>query len=171
MNYHKQQGLSLLEILITALILSLGLLGLAGLQVQSLSFNHSAYLRSQATMLAYEMADRVRANSTPAVPSTISNYNTPTVTNPGTVAGCLNTTGCSISDMARTDLSQWKTTLAANLPNGQGMVCFDATPSQGDLPAAHGCDGNANSPLVVKIWWTDDKGNATPQLFFMSFRP
>ncbi|MFZ0257314.1 MAG: type IV pilus modification protein PilV, partial [Gammaproteobacteria bacterium] len=57
-----QQGFSLIEVLITVLVLAIGLLGLAGLHAQALRFSHNAYLRSHATLLGNEMADRMRAN-------------------------------------------------------------------------------------------------------------
>lgn len=57
----KQTGSSLLEVLVAMVILAFGLLGLAGLQLNSVKSSHSAYLRSQATLLAYDMADRMRA--------------------------------------------------------------------------------------------------------------
>jgi type IV pilus modification protein PilV len=63
-----QHGFTLVEVLVTVVILAVGLLGLAGLQAVSMRNNHSAYERTQAVQLAYDMADRVRAN-TPAVPA------------------------------------------------------------------------------------------------------
>jgi len=48
--------------LVAMLVLAIGLLGLAGLQVVGLRNNQSAYLRAQATQLAYDMADRMRTN-------------------------------------------------------------------------------------------------------------
>lgn len=56
-----QQGVTLIEALITLLILSIGLLGMAAMQVRSLQFNQDAYLRSQANVLLYDMAERCRA--------------------------------------------------------------------------------------------------------------
>ncbi len=58
----SEHGFTLLEILIAVVILSVGLLGLAGLQARSLQANQSALMRSQATVLAYDMVDRMRAN-------------------------------------------------------------------------------------------------------------
>lgn len=58
----KQRGASLLEVLIAVVIISIGLLGLAGLQTSSIKSNHSSYLRSQATILAYDLSDRMRAS-------------------------------------------------------------------------------------------------------------
>ena len=62
MGSKAQRGVSLLEVLITVLVLSVGLLGLAALQATGTKFNHGAYLRTQATALAYEMSDRMRTN-------------------------------------------------------------------------------------------------------------
>lgn len=69
----KQQGSSLIEVLIAIVVISIGLLGLAGLQTTSIKSNHSAYLRSQATLLAYDLSDRMRASKTAALSG---NYNT-----------------------------------------------------------------------------------------------
>ena len=59
---HRQRGVTLIEILITLLILAVGLLGLAALQGISLQSGHTSYLRTQATNFAYEVADHARAN-------------------------------------------------------------------------------------------------------------
>ncbi|RLK48633.1 type IV pilus assembly protein PilV [Alkalispirillum mobile] len=58
----RSSGFSLLEVLIAVVVLSIGLLGLATLQATSLGFNHEAYTRSQATLTAYDITDRMRAN-------------------------------------------------------------------------------------------------------------
>lgn len=58
----KHQGLSLIEVLIAVLVLSIGLLGLAALHGFSLQSNQGAYYRTQATNLAYEVADFVRSD-------------------------------------------------------------------------------------------------------------
>lgn len=68
----RAAGFTLLEILVAILILSIGLLGLASLQASGLRSNHSGYLRSKATIFAYEMADRLRANRATAI---AGNYN------------------------------------------------------------------------------------------------
>jgi len=64
-NY--QRGATLIEVLVAMLILSVGLLGLASMQMTALQSNQSAYYRSQATVLAYDIIDRMRANRADAL--------------------------------------------------------------------------------------------------------
>ena len=63
---NKNTGFTLIEVLIAMIVLAVGLLGLAGLQATSLRNNQSAYNRIKATQLAYDIADRMRANYTEA---------------------------------------------------------------------------------------------------------
>jgi type IV pilus assembly protein PilV len=65
--HSRSRGFTLLEILVALLILTIGLLGLGTLQMTSLRYNHSALLRSQATLLAQDILDRMRANRATAV--------------------------------------------------------------------------------------------------------
>ncbi len=58
-----EHGFTLIEVLVTLLILSIGLLGLAGMIGQSLKFNQGGYTRSQGTFLAYEIIDAMRADA------------------------------------------------------------------------------------------------------------
>ncbi|HID48830.1 MAG TPA: type IV pilus modification protein PilV, partial [Chromatiales bacterium] len=58
------RGFTLLEVMIALVIFSIGLLGLAGLQARGLQSNTTAQYRTTAMILAYDMADRIRANST-----------------------------------------------------------------------------------------------------------
>ena len=173
-----QRGFTLIEVLVAVLVLSIGLLGLAALQTSGLGMNHSAYLRSQATILAADMADRMRANQD-AVDA--DKYN-------GTAnahAGCSTTGGCSSTQMAENDVDQWRTNITAALPEGTGIVCPDSSPNDGtDITAANnGCEATGNV-YAVKIWWRDDRNtvsaatncdgsvNATGmQCFVVSFQP
>lgn len=107
-------GFSLIEVLVALVVLSIGLLGLAGLQAKSLKENHQAYLRTQATMDAYQIIDCMRAN-----PSNKANYVIAVGTTPATPS-----TGASIAEQ---DLSAWKTSLG-DLPGpGDGSVVLAGT--------------------------------------------
>ena len=68
-NIGRNRGVSLIEVLIAVLVLSIGVLGLAALQGVSLQANQSAYHRTQATNLAYEIADYTRVNRSAAINS------------------------------------------------------------------------------------------------------
>jgi len=176
-----QGGFTMIEVLIAVLVLSIGLLGLAGLQAASLRNNHSAYLRSQATILAYGIADRMRANAVrshvlpPALgggcgvdagtsgPCSYDNGSA------SAVSSC-NLGGCPPANMAQNDLYEWETTLTRELPNGKGVVCLDSSPDDG-TPAAPACSGGGDV-YAIKIWWTDSRDAAAPpQLFATAFRP
>ncbi|HSC75751.1 MAG TPA: type IV pilus modification protein PilV, partial [Pseudomonadales bacterium] len=61
-NGAKQRGVAILEVIIAFFVLAIGLLGLAALQVKSVQFNQGSYQRSQATVAAYDMMDRMRLN-------------------------------------------------------------------------------------------------------------
>lgn len=61
---HAQRGMTLIEVLVTVVIISVGLLGVAALQLTSLQGNQESYVRSQAATLAADLLDRMRANQT-----------------------------------------------------------------------------------------------------------
>ena len=107
----RQTGVSLIEILIALVILSIGLLGMAGLQARTLSLNHSAYQRTQAINLSYDVADRMRANRRSAQDGDY--VITLTASNP---------TGQSVPDQ---DLREWREIIQATLPSGTGSVALN----------------------------------------------
>ena len=96
----RQRGVTLVEVLVTLIVISVGLLGVAALQAISIRDNYSAYLRSQATALADDMIDRIRANRDNA-----SSY---VVSLTGTLSG---------TSRAAVDVTDWKSQLTASLPN------------------------------------------------------
>ena len=96
--YKSQQGFSLLEVMIALLIFSVGLLGLAGMQMAGLQSNHSAMMRTIATLQSYDMAERLRSNR-------VGNYANP---NAGSVAD--------------NDITTWNQMVARELPSGQGQI-------------------------------------------------
>jgi len=69
-----QQGVALLEVLIVFFVLSIGLLGMAALQLKSIQYSQSSYMRSQATVAANDMLDRLRLNGGTAFTDTDTEY-------------------------------------------------------------------------------------------------
>lgn len=107
-------GFSLLETLVALLVLSIGLLGLASLQATTVRFNHDAYLRSQATSLAYDIADRMRANRDEAM---AGSYDVARF--PDRLPVCGDVDGATVAEV---DVSQWQSALACSLPGGAGRI-------------------------------------------------
>ncbi len=58
----REKGMTLIEVLVSILILAIGLLGAAALQLNALKYTDSSTLNSQASFIAYDMMDRIRAN-------------------------------------------------------------------------------------------------------------
>jgi type IV pilus assembly protein PilV len=104
-----QRGVGLIEVLVTLLILSTSLMALAALQTRSLQYNHGAYLRSQANLMAYDLLDRVRVNRNAVADYNLGLGDTPVGTS-----------------LAATDLREWRANIAASLPGGRGAIaCTD----------------------------------------------
>lgn len=156
----KQDGFTLIEILVAVVILSIGLLGIASLQVQGLKNNQSAYLRSQATLLAYDMADRMRINATAAINGDYDGFDS-SISTP-TDPGCISTNlGCSDAALADTDLFEWARRLNGTeesiilLPDAQGRIIRGA--------------GNL---FTIEILWNEtqwDEATETKQVLSQSF--
>ena len=146
----RQSGFTLIEVMVSVLVLSIGLVGVAALQGVSLKNTQSAFMRSQATALAYDLADRMRSN---VLSARLGLYDPDTA---ATVAGCKSTTGCTAQDMAKHDLAEWNAAIATYLPMGQGFVCVDSTPDDGASATSPACDGSGTQ-IAVKIWWDEDR--------------
>lgn len=143
----KQSGFTLLEVLVAMLVLSIGLLGLAGLMASSMRNNQSAYHRTQATWLAYDMLDRLRANRAGALSGAYADAEAL-----GDPVDCdpLDEPGGNVVNQ---DITGWKNMLNCALPAGDGAVEIDAdgvvtvTVQWND---ARGTDGNDEQQFIVE---------------------
>ncbi|MDH0098362.1 type IV pilus modification protein PilV [Ectopseudomonas hydrolytica] len=125
-NRHEGKAFTLIEVMVAVVILAIGLLGMGTLMMQSLQSSESAYSRSQATLLAYDIIDRMRANKvtsnsaytsftvTHASQSTDYNYSYSSANCPA--GGNAAATG---SPKATADLSEWCVQVRSSLPNVQ----------------------------------------------------
>jgi type IV pilus assembly protein PilV len=152
-------GYALLEALIAVVVASIGFIGAARMQTVGMSLSNSAQSRQKATLLGYQMTDRIRANR---VGFEAGLYN-----NPSTGSTSCLSTGCTPAQLATADVGEWLADVAA-LPGGTGTVCVDSTPNDPDaIPADPKCDGVGNV-IAVKIWWTD---NVAQTRFVTAIRP
>jgi type IV pilus assembly protein PilV len=104
----NSRGFTLLEILIAMVVLSIGMLGVAALQGIGMRSNHGAYLTSQASLLAYDMADRIRAN-----PDQFATYS-------AFVSDCPDP--IPTAPLVTADLAEWSCAIEALLPAGAGSI-------------------------------------------------
>ena len=141
------QGYALLEALIAVLVTAIGFIGASRLQTYGLAMNNSGQARQKATLLASQMADRVRANK---AGFSAGEYNNPAA---GALTCLSAAAGCTPAQLAVADYSEWLHDVQAQLKNGTGTVCVDSTP---DTAA---CDG-VGSALAIKLGW-DDRGGAS----------
>lgn len=103
-----QRGFTLIEVLISMVILAIGLLGLAAMQAMSLRDNQDAYYYQQATLLAYEMQDRIRGNS--------DYWSENSSATAGQNTKCNSSPGCSAAEMAANDYGYWKKSVEDTFP-------------------------------------------------------
>jgi len=159
---HTQHaGFSLIEVLVAVIVVTIGLLGFAKLQVITLQDNQTASEYTHATLLAYDIADRIRAN-----PDGVRDGNYAkalgSCTAPAATASC-ESTACNPAQMAAWDISDWQTTINTQLPNPScGItIAADSTISVSliwqDKRSREACDqdiGNTTSCLALTMDFT-----------------
>jgi type IV pilus assembly protein PilV len=132
------RGFTLVESLVALLVLSIGLLGVAAMQLSSLQANNGAFQRSQATFLAQDIADRMRANRARALAGDYDfTFGTAAPSSPATTA--------------ETDVAAWKTRLGLVLPPA-------ASGNPADDPDASIQTDVATGIVTISIRWDDSRG-------------
>ncbi len=129
-------GFTLVEVLIALIILSVGMLGIAGLYVHSMQAGRTSLFRHHAVTLAGDVADRIRANPRAGI-----DYE-----GGGADNNCVNGgVNCSPAQMAGNDIFLWDQQAADTLPNGTVTVVFD----NGVLPPTY----------AITVAWTEPGEN------------
>ncbi|BBI98332.1 type IV pilus modification protein PilV [Ferrigenium kumadai] len=139
-----QRGFSMLEILITLVIIATALLGTAGLQMYAMRVGQSGHLRTQAVFLASDIAERMEANRGAA---TIGSYAVGATNTPSVVTTDCSTTACNEASLAAFDISQWENTIAGTLPQSSWEITQDIT-------------GNP-STYTIRVSWSDRSSVST----------
>jgi type IV pilus modification protein PilV len=152
------RGFSLIEVLVTLVIISLATLGMAKLQAVSMRTNTNALFESQAATLARDIIERIRANPagdyTTAFDQAVPDEAVPTCIGAGA--------NCDATAMAQHDLMEWKCTL--------GVAAFNDACAPlvvgGQLPNGNGSITIAANTYTVRIRWFDMASNATRLVTF-----
>jgi len=164
----NQQGFSLLEVLIAVVVVSIGFLATARMQVEGLRSSQSAYFSSQATLMMRDMADRMRANSNGV---TDGHYRNVETSNSTAWPGCIaSESECTAEDVAKADLASWSRYLYAP-PNA---VEFRPTlPSSANIEAKGTVtyDAGANTYTVTVSWSERIEAIDTEQVISMQVFP
>ena len=139
----KQHGFSLIEAIVAFLILSIGMLGIASLQLISLKSGRVAELRTVAVIKAEEVLERIRTNQLQvlAYASDVGNL--------GTDNGCNDYTGsinvCTSTEMAEDDIYNWKLDLTNSLPASTTAAIVVVAPTS----------KNPTATVTVTINWQE----------------
>jgi len=165
----RTAGFSLLEVLVAVAVLAIGIAGGAAMQLAALRTQHQSALLSQATQLATNLAERMRANgvqlSMPdgANPYLGFNYDALAEPDPAPPQPLCYALGamCGSAQLALFDLYELKTLVHDRLPGGRAVVCRDAGMWQ-DGKLRWACSGGADAPLVVKVGWRGKNPDGTP---------
>ncbi len=105
-----QAGMTLVEVLVTLVLTSVGLLGVAALQLTTMKSNQESYVRSQATVLAADMLDRMRSNQVGFIAGNYDMANDPTGFDQAGAAGTV----------AADDIAAWQAAINRLLPGSDG---------------------------------------------------
>lgn len=176
-NAAKMRGFSLVEVLISVVVLSFGLLGAVGLQASALQSNREARIQSSALALARELAEMIRGNKDVALLTTNNpfhgDFSTPmtaptasyclTVSNSLTTAAASPCAGANATatqtNIANASMTEWLARVDAELPGARVVVCDDTTPYTNGGQPQWACTAGAGATKVVKIGWTKTSTN------------
>lgn len=140
----------MIEALVSILILSIGLLGMAGLQVNAQSFQKNAWTLHRISELVTDISEKMRSNPV-GVNSGLYTYaesyadvkaDTFTLNNCGTVG-----TACTVANLASDDIATWVTKAQTNIPQGSVLLT-----------------GDINAGFVATVLWQDKESTANPRV-------
>jgi type IV pilus assembly protein PilV len=161
MNKTGAAGFSLVEVLVSIVVLAVGVIGAAGMQLTALRTAQQSGLQTTALQLAAELADRMRVNADQmrladkANPFLGIDYKTVDGTPEAPIANCF-AVDCDGDQLAQFDLYEWRKRIQAGLPGGRAVVCRDSTPwDASSKRLAWDCEGKGatSASLVIKIGW------------------
>jgi type IV pilus assembly protein PilV len=146
----RSKGGVLIEALVSILILSIGLLGMAGLQVNAQSFQKTSWIYHRVSELVTDISEKVRSNPTGANANlytysktyAAAKADTFTLNNCGTLG-----TACTVTQLASDDIATWATKAQTNIPVGAVLL-----------------SGDSNAGFVATVIWQDKESTTNPAI-------
>ena len=148
-HWHRAKGVGLLEVLITIVLLSVGFLAAARMQVEGLRFSQSAYYQSQAYFLANDMINRMRTNAD-GVKS--GEYDGITTSAKATDPGC-SEKACSAKQIAQQDIYEWGGYFHSRIENAKNFI--PALPSSEDIKASATVKAVNDDIWTIQLVWSE----------------
>ena len=147
----SQRGITLIESLIAIVVMALGIMGVLGVQMRTLTDTSTTVRRAQAIRLIEDLGERMKVN--PNAMSTIDSFKADFSNAPAYTANACDT-GCNAPALAAFDLAKWKKTVSDTLPLGQANIFW-----------ALGEGSTAKDPnrrqLGVMISWRENERDGT----------
>lgn len=152
----SQQGATLIEVLVTMLVVAVGLFGVAGLQLASVKYQQTSTLRTQALSQMDFIVEKMRVNNSllraanlaaaAATPEQAylaeDEYDVADVLPDDPNCGLNAQPACTAAQAAQRDLREWRQSLARELPGGRGAI----------FPVVNGAVTEPNARQVVVMW-------------------
>ncbi len=146
----SQYGFSLIEVLVSLVIISIGMLGVASLQLASMKGTQKSFMRHQATFLVQDIAERIRAN-----PLNVNKYVFDTDLKRSFVCPAVkdcNVVSCNAIELVSFDKSTFACSLKKRISNARiSITCDVAT-----LTVPPGCANiDQENPIIIEVSWTE----------------
>jgi len=151
-----QRGFSMIEVLVSVLIVSIGILGTLSLLINGLRMSSSSNYRSIAAAQATAMAEVLRGNPRAIISPAGSGLSSFDVPVPGSNPDCYGVGGCARSDFVNNNVWDWQQQLANSLPSGTGIICRDGSAAASTTLA---CTNTGQ--YVVKVCWNEQRIQAS----------
>lgn len=167
----KASGFSLVEVLVSIVVLSFGLLGMVGMQTAALQSNRESRSQSVAVSLAREAAEMMRGNKNIGIKDTaadnpyLGTFSNPagsTPLAPTTPKYCLSVGSAVCADtteIATAEMTDWLTRVDSELPGARVTICFDSAPFDTNGIPQWACTAGTDAIVVIKIGWTRGSTN------------
>jgi len=170
----RYSGFSLTEVLVSIVVLAVGVLGVARMQLNALMSTRQLAFHTTAMQLASEMADKIRANTVSMdegeSPFLGFDYSSNAGDSDGQAAACFNASRCNARQLAEFDIHEWEKQMRASLPSSRARICRDDAPWDEGM-RSYRWECSDSGPMVVKIGWRGRAANDASERNDNAFPP